>query len=296
MNVTPASIALGLASYKSQLPDMLGNPAFDFNSVFASAISYPLSDQNSAPPDMLAAPLMGGGAANRLMHAGRNMSLPNPELAFRMMTLINNKDVLYKAQFSELSQMEASVAQMRDAGQSLGSIAMTTANDSIKSGLQSFVNQYNEWVQRFNPDMRDGGLLAGTQAAQVSRYELEQSIGNIFNGAREGLHGLRDLGITVDPGTRLILLDVAKLDAVLAANKRGAVDTIQEFGANFVKSASLLNADNNFIPRQLDNLNRAIRYIADNSASLIAEFGTGDAPKPSGQVAQALAAYNQTNS
>lgn len=39
---------------------------------------------------------------------------------------------------------------------------------------------------------------------------------------------------------------------------------------------------------------RAIRFIDDNRDSLRAEFGTGDAARPVGQVAQALAAYNST--
>ena len=293
MNVSPASISLGIASLKLQAINLLAAPASDFNSVFALAASNPFQDSNSFSTDPLTSIIQSSGVKNGFMPAGRNMSLFDPESAYKMMTLINNKDVLYKAQFSELSQMKTGVAQMQEAGQGLGGITASTGNDSIKSSLQGFADQYNSWVQRFNPDMQSGGLLAGTQAAQVSRYELEQGVENVFNGARDGLHGLGNLGITVDPDTKLISLDTAKLDAVLAANKQGAVDTIQEFSANFAKSASLLNSDNNFIPRQLDNLNRVIHYIADNNTSLQAEFGTGDAAKPSGQVAQALAAYNQ---
>lgn len=142
--------------------------------------------------------------------------------------------------------------------------------------------------------MQSGGLLAGTQAAQMSRHELEQSVKNIFNGANDGVHGLGDLGISVDPVGQTLALDSARLDAMLASGKQGVVGTLQEFGANFARSASLLNAGNNFIPRQLDNLNRAIHYIDGNGASLRAEFGTGDTAKPAGQVAQALAAYRQS--
>lgn len=294
MNISPASVLLSIANFKSQaLNNMLGSPAVDFNSVFTSAISYPFPDSNSTSTDPLAL-LLQDGTKKQLMPAGRNMSLPDPESAYKMMTLINNEDVLYKAQFSELSQMKEYVARMQGAGQNLSNVTATTGNDGIKRSLQDFVDQYNNWVQRFNPDMQGGGLLAATQAAQVSRYELEQGVGNIFNGAGDGLHGLGDLGVTVDPYTGLISLDTARLDKVLSANRQGVVDTIQEFSANFVKSASLLNSDGNFIPRQLDNLNRVIHYIADNNASLQAEFGAGDAAKPTGQVAQALAAYSQT--
>jgi hypothetical protein len=293
MNISPASISLDIERFKSQALSSLVDSASGFNSAFASALSNPPLDPNSTSTDPLTSLIPNSGKINELMGAGRNLSLTDPESAYKMMTIINEKDVLYKAQFSELSQMKNSVAQMEDAGRDLGNITTGTGNDSIKSRLQSFADQYNSWIQRFNPDMQGGGLLAGTQAAQVSVYELDQSVKNIFNGAKDGLHGLGDLGITVDPKTQLISLDIAKLDAVLATNKQGAVNTVLEFSASFAKSASLLNSSNNFIPNQLDNLNRAIHYIDDNNASLQKEFGTGDAAKPAGQVAQALAAYNQ---
>ena len=291
MNISPVALSFSIESFKSQaLNSMLAGPASDFKNVYASLISNPFLDAGSSASDPLSLLTQ---SSSVLLQAGRNMSLPDPESAYKMMTLINNEDVLYKAQFAELSQVKSSVAGLQDAGQSLGSITASAGNDSIKSVLQGFMDQYNRWVQRFNADMQSGGLLAGTQAAQVSRYELEQSVKNIFNGASDGLHGLGDLGFSIDPDTKLISLDAARLDAVLAANRQGAVNTLQEFSANFAKSASLLNADNNFIPRQLDNLSRAIHYIADNNVTLQEEFGTGDAAKPTGQVAQALAAYNQ---
>lgn len=234
------------------------------------------------------------GVMNELSAAGRNMALADPESAYNMMTVINKRDVTYKAQFSELSQIKSCVVRMQDAARSLGSIALSIGNDSIKSSLQDFIGQYNNWIQRINPDIQPGGLLADTQAAQVSQFELEQNLNNRLLGSKDGVHGLRDLGITIDPGTRLASLDAAQLDALLATNKQGVVDTVQEFSANFAQSASLLNSDGNFILKQLDNLNRAIHYIAGNQASLQAEFGTGNAAKPAGQVAQALDAYNQT--
>jgi flagellar capping protein FliD len=209
------------------------------------------------------------------------------------MSVINSKDVSHKAQFSELSEMKSYLAQMQDAGQSLGGIEMSASNEEITSRLQNFVGQYNGWVERFSPDMENGGLLADTQAAQVSRYELKQSIENIFNGARDGVHGLADLGVSIDPNSKLASLDTARLGSLLAGNRQGGIDALQEFSANFAKSASLLNSDGNFIPNQLNNLSRVIDYFAENKTSLQSEFGTGDPAKPSGQVARALAAYNQ---
>ena len=71
------------------------------------------------------------------------------------------------------------------------------------------------------------------------------------------------------------------------------LDTIAEFSASFAKSASLLNASDNFIPRQLNNLDGAIDYLTDNLSSLRSEFGRGDPARPTPQIARALAAYQQ---
>jgi flagellar capping protein FliD len=209
-----------------------------------------------------------------------------------MMGVVNSNDTSYKAQFSELSQMKSAIAQVRDAGQRLSTVGLNSSNDEIAAELKNFVGKYNSWIERFNPDMQNGGVLADTQAAQVSRYELDQSIKNIFNGAKDGVHGLADLGLTIDPASKLASLDTARLDSLLGSNRLGAVDALQEFSGNFTKSATLLNSDGNFIPNRLNNLHKVIDYYAENKTSLQNEFGTGDVPQSTGQVARALAAYN----
>jgi len=287
-----ASLALRLASFQAQAFGSLMSSVFGMDSADSSSSLSSLLASRNASSDPLSAPASSASTGG-LSATGRNTALFDPESAYKMMSVINGDDVVYKAQFSELSQMKSYVSEMQQDGQSLGSITAATGNDSIKSQLQNFAGQYNDWVQRFDADMQSGGVLADTQAAQVSRHELDQSVENIFNGASDGLYGLRDLGFTIDPNTKLATLDSARLDSVLASNKQGAVDTLQQFGANFAKSAELLNSDGNFIPNRLNNLSRVIHYIADNKSSLQAEFGQGDAAKPSGQIAQALAAYNR---
>lgn len=230
-----------------------------------------------------------------LSATGRNLSLFDPESAFTMMSTINSLDVTYKAQFSQLSEMKEAVSEMKEAGQTLGDVVDGTSdNAQITSQLQTFVSKYNEWVTEFQGTVKSDGLLAGTQAAEISLYELRQSIENRFNGAMDGFRGLADLGLTIDPTTRLATLDASKLDAALASNKAGAVNTIDEFSANFAKSAGLLNSVSNFIPNRLANLDRVIDYISENKASLQTEFGLGAPAKISDKVAKALAAYNAT--
>lgn len=300
MNISPVSISL----VQSQLLGSLMNFGYDAknNDPLTSLFSLQLSNAIQSNP-LSSDPLFlltQSGSISRsntikgISPAGRNMALNDPESAYKMMSVINKDDVSYKAQFSELSQMKSYVFRMQDAGQGLGGITLSTGNDSIKSQLQDFVAQYNNWIQRFDPDTQQGGLLAETQAARASRFELEQNVNNRFFGIKDGVHGMGDIGITIDPNTKLASLDTAMLDAVLAANKQGVVDTVQEFSSNFAKSASLLNSEGNFILKQLDNLGRAIHYIADNKDSLQKEFGLGDAAKPTGQIAQALDVYNKT--
>ncbi len=280
-----ATLSLQLASFQSQtLGSLIGSDPGSKHIAKSSNFESLLANQVSS-----SSPL------NGLSATGRNSALNDPESGYQMMSLINSFDVAFKAQISELSEMKSALAEMQQNAQALGGIHASSSNEDIRSALEKFVGQYNDWVQHFNADMESGGVLANTQAAQVSREELEQSIGNIFHGARDGMHGLRDLGISIDQDSRLASLDHSKLDAVLAGNRQGALGTISEFSANFARSASLLSSDNNLVANRLSNLSHAVSYIDRNKSSLQAEFGLGEPAKPSGQVAQALAAYHRSH-
>lgn len=293
MTIPPDSIAPLKAQLLSSMMSSVAGAKNDgaWDSLFQLLVANGTDPLQSSPqvPVSQRSPLSPTGGIQGLCATGRNMALPDPESAYNMMSVINNLDVAFKAQYSELSQMKAAVSQMQEAGQNLGNIA----TGSIKLRLMGFVGQYNNWIRRFNPDIQQGGLLAGTQAAQVARYELEQNVKNRFFGAADGVRGMADLGVEIDPQTHLAAMDAAKLDSMLSANRAGAVNTIVEFGANFAKSASLLVSDGNFFSKQLGNLDRGIDYISDNRDALQQEFGTGDAASPTGQVAASLADYNQ---
>ena len=292
-----SSLALRMAGAKSQSINILLGSALGGNKAssgtdFLTRLSGAQSGSQLGATDPL--PLLGLSTTTQgLSPSGRNLSLFDPESAYRMMSVINTKDVTYKAQFSELSEMETLVSGMQQAGQALGGVSALMDNEAIESQLQAFAAKYNDWVTRFDGTVKNNGLLAGTQAAEISLYELEQSVKNIFNGAKDGFHGMRDLGLNIDPNTKLATLDTSQLFAALGTNKTGAINALHEFGANFAKSAELLNSANNFIPNRLGNLDRVIDYITDHRSSLQSEFGLGDPAKPSAQVAKALAAYNQ---
>ena len=292
-----SSLALRMAGAKSQsinilLGSALGGNKASSGSDFLTRLSGAQSGSQLGATDPLS--LLGLSSTTQgLSPSGRNLSLFDPESAYRMMSVINTKDVTYKAQFSELSEMGTLVSGMQQAGQALGGVSALMDNEAIESQLQAFAAKYNDWVTRFDGTVKNNGLLAGTQAAEISLYELEQSVKNIFNGAKDGFNGMRDLGLNIDPNTKLATLDTSQLFAALGTNKTGAINALHEFGANFAKSAELLNSANNFIPNRLGNLDRVIDYITDHRSSLQAEFGLGDPAKPSAQVAKALAAYNQ---
>lgn len=235
-------------------------------------------------------------ATHSVAATGRNMALFDPESAYRMMTSINAKAVTYKAEASEMGDMKSAISTLQQAAITLGSTDVSSGNGAIRGQVQAFADAYNGWMQRFGGELQDGGMLAGTQAAKVSQWELEQSIANPFNGAKDGLHGMTELGLSIDPATKLASVDSTRLDAALTSNKTAAIGALHEFTANFAKSAELLNSAGNFIAKRLDNLSRAISYIDTNLQSLQAEFGQGDPATPTGQVAKALANYNAKTS
>ncbi|MEK6662502.1 MAG: flagellar filament capping protein FliD [Pseudomonadota bacterium] len=289
MDISPLSILQNIAGFKSQMIGSLFGSSDDPKGDFFSALMAQKRAASHSPTDAVSLLAQAKGSPS----TGRNSALFDPESAFKMMSTINNRDVLHKAEFSEMSKMSGYVEHIEAVGQHLSGITASTPNSDIQAQLQSFAAEYNSLVQRFKPSVQNGGMLEGVQAAEISLYELEQSVKYKFFGAKDGLNGLSDLGITIDPLTKQATLDSGKLDAVLARDKQAAVNTVQEFSANFAKSADLLNAEGNFIPNRLNNLSRAIHYIADHKDSLQAEFGLGDPAKPNKQVAQALAAYNQ---
>lgn len=291
-----SSLAVRLASQQnSSLETLIGNLSSKgsgsgtLDALFSDAASRYGLNGSGGGFSVFDLPRMQGA----LSASGRNLSLFDPESAYAMMTNINNREVNYKAQFAELSEMRSALAGMQDAGQRVGSGLGSLDNGALKVQLQAFVDKYNEWIGRYGSTVKEGGLLSGTQAAEVSLYELRQSVQNPFNGAMQGVKGLQELGITIDPATNRASFDTKRFDAVLANNRAGALSAIGEFGANFAKSAELLISTNNFVPNRLNNLDRVIDYIGDNRNSLQAEFGLGDAPRPSAIVARALAAYEQ---
>lgn len=275
MNISPANLQLQLAGLRGQLLGSL----FDQSSPGAGTADF--------------AGILGMKTAG-IAATGRNTALRDPEAGYSMMSRINELAVNFKAQFTELSAMGDAVEHMEMEGRELAGIDATTADTEIVARLRDFVAEYNAWEDRFDDTVAQGGVLDNIQAAEISLYELEQSVASIFNGAAGGVSGLRDLGITIDPATKQAVLDEGRLKAVLASNRQGAIGAIDEFSANFAKSADLLNSEGNFIPTQLDNRSRAINFIADNLTNLQAEFGTGDAAQPTGDIARALAAYQST--
>jgi hypothetical protein len=272
MNISTSALQLEIASFRSQ--------------TLASLISTPDETQPADFAELLGTRTAGAAAG------GRNLALRDPESGYKMMSQINGFEVSFKAQYAELDALGKAVEHMEAVGAGLGDIDAATGNTEIIDRLRDFVDQYNAWEDRFDHTVETGGVLDNVQAAEVSLWELEQSIRSIFNGAGSDVGGLADIGITIDPATKQAVLDVGRLESMLASNKQGVVSAIGEFSSNFAKSADLLNAEDNFIPRALDNRGRAIDYIADNRSSLQTEFGTGDAARPSGDVAKALAAYD----
>lgn len=289
MNIT-AALTHNIPGLQSGVLGALFGPA---GSIAGDLFSTLLGQQTERNQPQAAAVLGAGKSANGLAVQGRNLSLFDPESAFRLSTLINNRDVLYKAQFAELHQIKGGVSQLQAAGEVLGQIDTATKPAAVEGLLQNFVDRYNHWRESFNADVEQGGPLDKVQAAEISLYELEQSVGNRFFGAQDGVRGLADLGISIDPTTHYLTLDSQQLAATLNVNPQGVVNAIDAFSANFAKSAALLNSDNNFIPKQLDNLGRVIHYIDEHKGALAQEFGSGDPAIPSGKIAQALALYQQ---
>ncbi|WP_373975771.1 hypothetical protein NT239_03170 [Chitinibacter sp. SCUT-21] len=275
-------VAQQIANFKTQaLGEIQSGKAFD---IAALASEYISTQQTQST---LASNTAQGIIA--ISAIGRNMALPDPESAYKMMSHINQLGVLYPAQSARLSEMQSGVQQLAEVTKQLQGINAAADFASVKKQLQNFADQYNQWRLQFNDDVQDPELLADTQAAHMARYELAQSISSPFHGAQQGIQGMAALGLTIDPVTQMAKVDVAQLEQ--AWGQPGAVGAINEFAAHFSRSASMLTEQNNFFAKQQANLARVIDYMDDNKTKLQQEFGLGDPPQVSAKIAQAYADY-----
>lgn len=291
-----SALKLQMAGIQSQALNTLASSASGSGKAsgganFADILGAGKTSGNSAL-DALLGSAAGISGTNGISATGRNMALFDPESAYRMMTNINARALAYKAESSEMSDMKAYVSTLQQEAIKLGGVDASSGSEEIRARVQAFADAYNGWMQRFGSELKDGGLLAGTQAARVAQWELEQSVANPFHGAKDGLRGMAGLGLSIDPVTKLATVDNTRLDAALANGKSVAIGALHEFTAHFAKTAELLNSAGNFINNRLDNLSRVIAYIDTNMTSLQAEFGLGDPAKPTGQLAKALVNYN----
>jgi hypothetical protein len=291
-----SALAQQISQFKTQtLSDLNGSrasgaSAFDLNQLAAGYLAGSLTNTQSAGNTSASTAI---SSIAGLSPTGRNLALPDPESAYRMMSHINQLAVQYPAQSSRLSTMQEGVSQLTKPADRLASLSPTADLATVQQSLQALVDQYNQWRFDFNADLQDPELLAGTQAAQVARYELAQSIASPFHGAERGIQGMAVLGLTIDPTSQTAKLDPAQLAAQWQRQPEAAMAAINQFGAHFSRSANLLTERDNFFAKQQANLGRVIEYMQQNLPQLQQEFGLGDPAQPSPSVARAYADYQR---
>ncbi|QLG87307.1 flagellar filament capping protein FliD [Chitinibacter bivalviorum] len=283
-------LAQQIALFKTQTVSALAKPqqAFDIASLASGYLATQQSGQVAASNTTT-----GISATSTINSIGRNLALPDPESAYQMMSYINQLGVIYPAQSARLSDMQTGVDELAQAATSLSKIDATADFASVKTQLQNLADQYNQWRRNFDADLQDPEILASTQAAQVARYELAQSIASPFHGAQQGIQGMAVLGLTIDPVTNMAQLDTQKLSALWQQQPAAAAAAVSDFASHFAHSATLLTEQNNFFAKQQANLAKVINYMDSNKTKLQQEFGLGDPPQVSAKLAQAFADYQR---
>jgi len=281
-----SGMSLGFAQFKAQaLQSMLfGDSSKD---LFATA---PVASELF---DNLFAAAKDAGSITSTTPSGLDASQPFIRPGQNVMTVINRVEVSFKAQFSELSELNNTLENAQDMAQKLLAIDLQTSNADIKSALQTFIETYNAGVNRFAAEVAQGGILEGSQEAMRARFATQRDINNPLIGADGGLRGgMHALGVSVNPKTGLAILDEERLDTVLAHENNDAdARTIADFAKNFIATIENLNAQGNPQDKQLANLDRAIHWINSNRDAVQQEFGVGKAATPNGAFAKAAAAY-----
>lgn len=175
-----------------------------------------------------------------------------------------------------LTQLRARLAELGTASQELATVDASHSDDGLRAAVQDFIARYNDWDATFDPYFEPGALLDDNQAGEVARYSLRREVGSIFHGAGNGgfALGLTDMGVHISADGQLSL-DRAAFDAALAADRQGAVQTLNNMARAFGEAAAELAADGHLLDRRIDNAERAVAWAADNQAEVDAEFGPG---------------------
>jgi flagellar capping protein FliD len=282
-----SALSLNVSQFKAQALQSL----FSTDSSHKNGLLSPTSGANDLFETMLAAAKMTSSQtspASSALDATQAFSLPGQNVS----TIINRTDVSFKAQFSELSELKSTFAHEGESAQQLARLDEKSSSAEIKSKLMEFIATYNAGVNRFAPDVAQGGVLEASHEANRARFATRRDIADPLVGALDGLRGgMSALGVTVDPQTGLASVDETQLDKILAQDTDKDVHTIVDFATRFAQTTATLNSTGNAQDKQLANLDRAIHWIADNRASVAQEFGPGAAAKPNDAFAKAAAAY-----
>lgn len=175
-----------------------------------------------------------------------------------------------------LTQLRARLAELGTTSQALASVDTGRGDGELRAALQDFVARYNDWDATFDPYFEPGALLDDNQAGEVARYSLRREVGSLFHGAGNGgfAQGLTDMGVRIGADGQLSV-DPTAFDAALAADRQGAVQTLNNMARAFGEAATVLAADGHLLDRRIDNAERAVAWAADNQAGVEAEFGPG---------------------
>lgn len=282
--VDPANLALDIAQFKSQALSSLLSPkdSLQFDQTFGN-----LLEQYSSQLGLPSVP-------TPTTPTGLDSSQPFSVPGQNMVTVLNRVEVTFKAQYSELEQLTTILKQEQALARPLAAVDANTSNEDIKAALQHFVTAYNNGVNRFTPEVQQGGILEGSWEAARARFATERDISYLLTGSEVGVKGgLASMGITTDHNTGLASIDMSMLDAALAKDKSKAAYAVKDFGAAFIATVDSLTAADHAQLRQMDNLQRAVQWIAANRDSVQKEFGPGLAATPNDAFKRAAARYDQ---
>jgi hypothetical protein len=282
--VSSASLAMNIAQFKGQA----------LASIFSADDVKNIDQTFTSILDKYSAQLSLPGLPTSTVPTGLDSSQPFSTPGQNMVTVLNRVEVSFKAQYSELEQLTRRLKDEQGVARKLTAFDANSSNADIKAALGQFVAAYNDGVQRFAPEVAQGGILEGSWEARRARFATEREISYLLTGSSAGVKGgLASMGITTDKKTGLASIDESMLDAALAKDKSKAVFAIADFGKNFDAMVDSLTAADHSQLRQMDNLDRAVHWIMANREDVQKEFGPGAAATPNEAFARAAARYDQ---
>lgn len=193
----------------------------------------------------------------------------------KLLAALENRQQLYSNQLGVLTAYRERIGQMGSAADKL--VQAASAGD-VKTAVLEFAEQYNRMVRDYAPHFATGGTFDQLDATEYARFAMEREVDNTFHGAGAlGFAGLSRAGISIDPKTKQMNVDVGRLHQVLVSEDSALRSAVKDLAVGFKAATEVYTSDGKFLDNRMTRLKDALSWLDANLPGIRAGAGVADA-------------------